>query len=138
MSNPIKVTKPDHIVLNVRDIEVSLRFYVDVLGLKPERLVEFRDGKVPFPSVRTGEQLIDLFPPKMTNLTGFAPPTQQRLNHFCVCIANDVSWDEIKAYLKDHKVEMLGDVNENWGAWGYGYSLYIRDPDGNVVELKQY
>jgi catechol 2,3-dioxygenase-like lactoylglutathione lyase family enzyme len=138
MNNPIKVIKPDHIVLNVRDIEVSLHFYVAILGLEPERLEEYKDGKVPFPSVRIGEQLIDLFPPAMTHLADFAPTNQQHFNHFCLYIEGDVSWDEIKAYLTENKVEILGDVNKNWGAWGYGHSLYIHDPDGNVVELKQY
>ena len=48
----IKIFELDHIVLNVGDIESSLRFYTDVLGLKGERVEEFRAGKVGFPSVR--------------------------------------------------------------------------------------
>jgi catechol 2,3-dioxygenase-like lactoylglutathione lyase family enzyme len=138
MTNPIKVLKPDHIVLNVRDIEVALRFYVDVLGLQPERLEDYKAGKVPFPSVRMGEQVIDLFPPQMSHLSDYAPEDHQRLNHFCLRIESGVSWDEIKAYLQKNEVEILGDTTKNWGAWGYGVSLYIRDPDGTTVELKQY
>ena len=60
-----KITAMDHIVLNVPDIDRSLAFYIDVLGLEPERLEEFRQGKVPFPSVRvSAETVIDLFPMK--------------------------------------------------------------------------
>ncbi len=59
----IKVTELDHIVLNVSDIDRSLKFYTEVLGLQPERLDEFKAGKVGFPSVRiNGDTIIDLFP----------------------------------------------------------------------------
>jgi catechol 2,3-dioxygenase-like lactoylglutathione lyase family enzyme len=59
----IKVTELDHIVLNVSDIERSLKFYTEVLGLQAERLDEFKAGKVGFPSVRiNGDTIIDLFP----------------------------------------------------------------------------
>ena len=59
----IKVTELDHIVLNVSNIERSLKFYIDVLGLQAERLDEFKTGKVGFPSVRiNGDTIIDLFP----------------------------------------------------------------------------
>ena len=59
----IKVTELDHIVLNVGDIDRSLKFYIEVLGLQPERLDEFKAGKVGFPSVRiNADTIIDLFP----------------------------------------------------------------------------
>ena len=48
----IKITDLDHIVLNVGDIEQSLKFYTEVLGLSGERVDEFKAGKVGFPSVR--------------------------------------------------------------------------------------
>ena len=44
-----KISAMDHIVLNVPDINRSLAFYMDVLGLEPERLDQFRRGEVPFP-----------------------------------------------------------------------------------------
>ena len=56
-----KLKAIDHIVLNVPDINRSLAFYMDVLGLEPERLDEFRRGAVRFPSVRISA---DLFPMK--------------------------------------------------------------------------
>ena len=61
----IKITELDHIVLNVGDIERSLKFYIDILGLQGERVNEFREGKVGFPSVRiNADTIIDLFPKK--------------------------------------------------------------------------
>ena len=61
----IKIIELDHIVLNVNDIERSLLFYTQILGLKGERIDEFKSGKVGFPSVRINEgTIIDLFPAK--------------------------------------------------------------------------
>ena len=61
----LHITDLDHIVLNVSDIEKTVRFYTEVLGLQPERLDEFRAGKVGFPSVRVNSHtIIDLFPTK--------------------------------------------------------------------------
>ena len=61
----IRVTELDHIVLNVGDINRSLKFYTEDLGLQPERLEEFKSGKVGFPSVRINDDtIIDLFPSK--------------------------------------------------------------------------
>ena len=60
-----KISAMDHIVLNVPDIDRSMAFYTQVLGLESERWEEFRQGKVPFPSVRVSpETVIDLFPMK--------------------------------------------------------------------------
>src|SRR5439155_12017769 len=57
----LQITGMDHIVLNVADIDRSLGFYTDVLGLKPERVEQFKKGEVGFPSVRISEgTLIDL------------------------------------------------------------------------------
>jgi catechol 2,3-dioxygenase-like lactoylglutathione lyase family enzyme len=62
----INIIELDHIVLNVGDIDRSLKFYTEVLGLKGERVDEFRAGKVSFPSVRiTDQTIIDLFPVKI-------------------------------------------------------------------------
>jgi len=61
----IKITDLDHIVLNVDDIEQSLKFYTEILGLSGERVDEFKAGKVGFPSVRiNAATIIDLFPNK--------------------------------------------------------------------------
>ena len=85
-----KIKAMDHIVLNVPDINRSLAFYMDVLGLEAERLDEFRRGEVRFPSVRvSADTVIDLFPMKPGEALGDGPGLQN-LNHFSILIRIDL------------------------------------------------
>jgi catechol 2,3-dioxygenase-like lactoylglutathione lyase family enzyme len=122
----IDVQDVDHVVLNVADPERSLAWYRDVLGLAPERLDEWRRGEVPFPSVRvTPTFIIDLLP---------APRTGENCDHLCLVVkARDV-----EALAAHHGVEVVGGPALRWGARGLATSLYVRDPDGNLVELRAY
>ncbi len=120
----------DHLVLRVADVERSLNWYCDRLGLSGERVDEWRAGRVPFPSVRIDPTtLIDL-------IVGEPPPAgaDGNLDHFCVVVepvdladlANGGEWDVVYG------------PGPRFGAQGMGTSLYVRDPDGNVVELRHY
>ena len=74
----------DHIVLNCRDIDRQLAFYCDVVGLAPERVAEYREGKVLFPSIRlNADTLIDLAPPTIWSGDRAGAPN---LNHFCLSV----------------------------------------------------
>lgn len=134
----IKIIELDHIVLNVRDIDRALKFYIEVLGLKGERVDEFRAGKVSFPSVRiTGTTIIDLFPIKdRAGDTG--PETAVRnLNHFCLVVGAD-SFAGIVDYLAENHVTVRAGPVSRWGAQGRATSVYFLDPDGNEVEIRCY
>jgi catechol 2,3-dioxygenase-like lactoylglutathione lyase family enzyme len=136
--NPIQITELDHIVLNVADIDRSLEFYRGVLGLKVERLEEFKSGKVGFPSVRiNGDTIIDLFPTKRPGVP--APPqnTAPNLNHFCMVIGAE-DFSGIVQYLKEHGVGVHQGPISRWGARGRATSVYFHDPDGNEIELRCY
>src|SRR5258706_13747645 len=77
----IRVRSLDHFVLRVRDLDASLRFYRDMLGLAAENEAEYRQGARPFVSLRVGEQLLDLVPDSTYDGTaggGFL--------HFCVTV----------------------------------------------------
>lgn len=136
----IKVTELDHIVLNVRDIDRALDFYTRVLGLAGERVEEFKQGKVGFPSVRINQgTIIDLFPLK-TN----SPTLQQKegkaqgnLNHFCLVVGKE-SFTGIVDYLKANQVTIVQEPISRWGARGRATSVYFLDPDGNEVEIRCY
>jgi catechol 2,3-dioxygenase-like lactoylglutathione lyase family enzyme len=119
----------DHIVLVVADVERSVAWYRDVLGLEALRLGEWRRGEVFFPSVRVKEGTIfDL-------VVGTRDPSVRgNVDHFCV-VVESVDLGELGARGSFDVVE--GPVTR-WGARGDATSLYVRDPDGNVVELRCY
>ncbi len=131
----LTVTGLDHFVLRVRDLDASLRFYRDLLRLPVLFLDEYRAGQRPFVSVRIGEQLLDLVPDST-----YDPDEAKRTGgflHFCVGIAAGhlaatVPW------LDAHGVTVLEDQPvQRMGARGLGLSIYVTDPDGYIVELKE-
>ena len=134
----INIIELDHIVLNVGDIDRSLKFYTEVLGLKGERVDEFRVGKVSFPSVRITEQtIIDLFPRKDRAGDSSSAKTVRNLNHFCLVVGAD-SFSGIVDYLAENHIKVHPGPVSRWGAQGRATSVYFLDPDGNEVEIRCY
>ena len=116
----------DHIVLNVADVERSLAFYVDELGLAPLRVDEWRRKEVFFPSVRVdASTIIDLLQ---------HVPEGENVDHFCLVVA-PMDFDALKA---SGRLDVVEGPATRFGARGNGTSLYIRDPDRNLVELRYY
>jgi catechol 2,3-dioxygenase-like lactoylglutathione lyase family enzyme len=121
------------VVLRVRDLERSLGFYTRVLGCAEVRRVETL-GLV---QLRAGAALIDLVPVEgeLGRAGGAAPGSEGRnIDHFALRLER-FDAEALRAHLAAHAVE-AGEVARRFGADGFGPSLYIRDPDGNVVELK--
>jgi catechol 2,3-dioxygenase-like lactoylglutathione lyase family enzyme len=117
----------DHIVLNVADVERSVRWYVEHFGLKPERLDEWRRGEVPFASLRIDDAtLIDLFA---------QPRTGVNADHISLVVDASVDLEVVAA---SGQFDVVHEPFVIWGARGNGLGLYVRDPDGNVIELKHY
>jgi glyoxylase I family protein len=135
----IKVTELDHIVLNVSDIDRSLAFYIEVLGLTAERVNEFKAGEVGFPSVRINQDtIIDLFPNKDTDKDPVAREKGEgNLNHFCMVVGPE-DFSGIVDYLKDNGVMVHAGPVSRWGARGRATSVYFLDPDGNEIEIRCY
>jgi len=134
----IKIIELDHIVLNVGDIDRSLKFYTDVLGLKGERVDEFRAGKVSFPSVRINQAtIIDLFPSKDGAAKLTAEKVDGNLNHFCLVVGAE-DFSGIFTYLAENHVTVRAGPVSRWGAQGRATSVYFLDPDGNEVEIRCY
>ena len=132
---PVRVVGLDHIVLSVDDVERSLAFYVDQLGLVPERVEEWRRSEVFFPSVRLdGSTIIDLFgrPPGAPGTDD--PAAGRNLDHLCLVIEHT----DLDALAGSGRFEVVDGPARRWGAQGDGTSLYVKDPDGNVVELRHY
>ena len=124
---PLHVEEIDHVVVRCRDRARALDFYTRVLGLREERRID----AIGLIQLRAGASMIDLVPAD-------PPPTHEGRNvdHFCLGVTvRDV--DAMVRYLRDAGVEVLGEPAERYGARGMGLSVYVLDPDGNVVELKQ-
>lgn len=153
----IKVVGPDHIVLRVADPVASVAWYFSKLGLQPVRLQEYQDGKVPFPSVRVSPTfLIDFMKQKpadaeqqqhepqaaaagTSKTSGSAAPAN--LDHLCLVVGGD-DIEDVKQRLAALGVQAEqqfdGVVVKRFGAQGNALSIYVRDPDSNVVELRTY
>lgn len=129
----IRIRDIDHLVLRIVDLERMLRFYVDVLGCAVER----RQDDIGLLQLRAGRALIDLVPVQgpLGRAGGAAPGKEGRnLDHFCLRIE---PFDEaaIRRHLHAHGVEAGATARRN-GAEGEGPSIYLSDPEGNVIELK--
>jgi catechol 2,3-dioxygenase-like lactoylglutathione lyase family enzyme len=128
----VRIQGIDHVVLRVGDVQRSLRFYCDALGCSVERQSEV----LGLYQLRAGRSLIDLVAvDSPLGKAGGPPPGPGRnVDHVALRLE---SFDEpaLRAHLAAHGVEP-GDVGQRYGAEGMGPSMYVRDPDGNVVELK--
>jgi glyoxylase I family protein len=133
MAPPFHIVDIDHLVLRVADLERMLRFYVDALGCRIER----RRDDIGLVQLRAGRSLIDLVPVHgpLGRTGGAAPGPQGRnMDHFCLRIE---PFDEAALHerLAAYGVA-AGPVEQRFGAEGDGPSIYLNDPEGNVVELK--
>ncbi|GHJ50939.1 VOC family protein [Micromonospora chersina] len=122
----VRVTGFDHLVLAVTDVERSLSFYCDTLGLAPVRVDRWRAGEVPFPSVRVNaDTIIDLVR---------GEPGGSNVDHFCL-VVEPLDWAEV---VESGVFTVLTGPVPRFGARGTATSIYVRDPDGNTVELRWY
>lgn len=129
----IEIVRIDHVVMRVADLARALAFYADALGCREER----RLGALGLVQLRAGECLIDLvvIDSPLGRLGGAAPGEGGRnVDHVALRIAR-FDEAELRAHLAAHGVAP-GEVGVRYGAEGDGPSMYVRDPDGNVVELK--
>ncbi|WP_208028107.1 VOC family protein [Rhabdothermincola sediminis] len=124
----MKVVGLDHIALNVADPRRALEFYAGELGLEPVRVEEWERGEVLFPSVRVDEStVIDLLKVERSG---------ENVNHLCLVLEAGTDLDALAA---SGRFEVVDGPDDRWGARGVARALlYVRDPDGNVVELRSY
>jgi catechol 2,3-dioxygenase-like lactoylglutathione lyase family enzyme len=128
----ITIQNIDHVVLRVADLDAMTRFYVDVLGARPEK----SDDTLGLYQLRVGTSLIDLVPvqSRLGRSGGAAPGAEGRnMDHICFRV---LPWDggAVIKHLAAHGFE--GTIVSRYGADGNGPSVYVSDPENNVVELK--
>ncbi len=125
----MKIDRIDHIVLTVRDIQVTCEFYSRVLGME---VVTFGQGRI---ALQFGRQKINLhesgkeFEPKALEPTPGAGD---------LCFVTGLPLEEVIAHIRSCGIDILEGPVGRTGALGPIESIYLRDPDGNLIEVSNY
>ena len=125
----MNISRIDHIVLTVKDINTTVQFYESVLGMTAE---VFGEGRV---SLMFGNQKINLhkqgqeFEPKANKPT----PGSEDL-----CFITEIKLDVAMEHVRNKGVEILEGPVVRTGATGVIISFYFRDPDNNLIEVANY
>jgi catechol 2,3-dioxygenase-like lactoylglutathione lyase family enzyme len=125
----MKITALDHLVLTVANIEKSIAFYTQVLGMEE---ITFGEGRK---ALLFGRQKINLHQRGAEVL-----PNAQ--NAACgtadLCLLTDTPLPQVLTELQQHGIEPISGVVPRTGAVGAIESVYLRDPDGNLLEISRY
>lgn len=125
----IQIKNLDHLVLTVKDIEKTVDFYTRILGMRKEI---FKASRV---ALKYGNQKINLhllgneFEPKAYNV-------KEGSADLCFIVNNNL--EEVKEFLLSQNIKIEEGIVERTGANGFIKSIYIRDPDLNLIELSVY
>jgi catechol 2,3-dioxygenase-like lactoylglutathione lyase family enzyme len=118
----------DHFVLTTRDAERCIAFYTEVLGMRLER---FGEGRI---ALRFGDQKINVHPPQMAPVIRAAVPTPGSLD---LCFLADRPLDAVIAHLAAKGVPIEEGPSTRTGARFPIRSVYVRDPDSNLIEISE-
>lgn len=125
----MKIERLDHLVLTVRDVEATVAFYARVLGMQP---VSFGAGRR---ALAFGQQKINLHPAEAPLMPYAARPTPGSAD---LCLITSTPIPELMAHLKSVGVAIEEGPVSRTGAVGPITSVYLRDPDGNLIEVSTY
>ncbi|MGD1877914.1 MAG: VOC family protein [Kiloniellaceae bacterium] len=120
------ISRIDHIVLTVRDIERAVAFYTRVLKMKA---VTFAGGRR---ALKFGQQKINL------QTLGMETRNYAGIGSGDICLITEWPPEKVVAQLQAEKVEIVEGPVEKSGALGPIVSVYFNDPDGNLVEVSSY
>ncbi len=124
-----KLKSIDHLVLTVKNIDKTVEFYAKVLGMEKEI---FKENRV---ALKFGFQKINLhqlgneFEPKALNVKSGSAD---------LCFISEVSIEDFKNHIQSFNIELIEGPVKRTGARGEIISIYLRDPDGNLVEISNY
>lgn len=132
---PINIIALDHIVLRTSQLDNMVHFYQEILGC----VIEREKLDIGLTQLRAGSALIDIVTvdSELGQMGGKAPQRNGRnVDHFCLQVSA-FEEEALLDYLKQHNIN-TSSFAERYGAQGYGRSVYVDDPEGNVVELKPF
>lgn len=118
----------DHIVITTRDLDRCVDFYTRVLGMTLER---FGEGRL---ALKFGEQKFNIHPPGFDAGIKARMPTPGSLD---LCFLADRPLDDVIAHLKRHNIAIEEGPVTRTGARFAIRSVYVRDPDDNLVEISE-
>lgn len=122
----MKVKELDHLVLTANDIDKTIKFYTTVFGME---LVSFEDGRK---SLRFSKQKINLHKAGQE----ISPHAKHPLPGSAdLCFISDTSMEQIIEHLNSCEISILEGPVKRTGATGLLLSIYIQDPDGNLLEI---
>lgn len=130
----IDVVDLDHVAIRVTDLEQSLAFYRDLLGMEVRDRERFENDEVPYIAVAAGGRHIHLVPSE--------GPIDVGGEHLCLLLRSSEmeTGAEIERLLDDLREAGIevedGEPYKRYGAYGRDWAAYVRDPDGRRVELK--
>jgi len=127
-NHPLECQGIDHVVLNVTNIEKSLKFYTEILTLTLERVIE----DLQIYQLRCGRNMIDLC--ALKHKETLADNAGRGIDHICLNVRANV--DVMETYLRTNSVPITSGPVEVYGANGFGTSIFILDPDQYLIELK--
>ncbi|MFM2644258.1 VOC family protein [Vibrio chagasii] len=125
----MEISHLDHLVLTVKDIEITVNFYQSVLGMKP---IQFGEGRW---ALSFGHQKINLhqqgkeFEPKAKHVQAGSAD---------LCFITNTPIDEVSDHITGQGVIIEEGPIERTGAVDKITSIYLRDPDGNLIEVSNY
>ncbi len=125
----MEISHLDHLVLTVKDLQVTVDFYQRVLGMKP---IEFGEGRL---ALSFGTQKINL------HLSGseFEPKARRvQVGSADLCFITNTPIAEVAEHIKAQGVVIEEGPVQRTGATGKIVSVYVRDPDGNLIEVSNY
>lgn len=125
----INITHLDHLVLTVQSIERSVAFYTQVLGLQE---VTFGDNRK---ALLFGKQKINLHQKGQEISPHATYPTSGSAD---LCLITTTELEQVILHLKSHHIPLESGIVSRKGAMGDIRSVYLRDPDGNLIEISHY
>ena len=129
----MKLNTLDHLVLTVKNITATVSFYQNMLGMQAEKFTP-ADGTVRW-ALKFGEQKINLhqagqeFEPKARRTTSGSAD---------LCFLTETPLDKWQAHFAQNRVEIIDGPIQRTGAQGPILSIYLRDPDGNLLEISNH